>query len=193
MAPSREVHLRSKLPLQCVVAVGTIGLRCLPLQALDLESFGTRGRHGRHFLPCCRATTTFDSPIRMVTIVPIGTLHRIARAAHVFQATSCGSNPSRAEMRQRSERDRVAARLGHEHLRIAEAMGTSAVLERHYTLKELGAVWNLSTDTIARLFRDEPGVLKIGREQPRRGRRSYTTLRIPESVVQRVHRRLTIR
>ena len=98
-----------------------------------------------------------------------------------------------AEMRRRSERDRLAARLGHEHLRIAEAMGTSAVLERHYTVKELGAIWMLSRDSITKMFRDDPGVLKIGREQPRRGRRAYTTLRIPESVVQRVHRRLTFR
>ena len=98
-----------------------------------------------------------------------------------------------AEMRQQSERDRLAARLGHEHLRIAEAIGQSTVMERHYTVKEVAVLWRLSASSITRLFRDEPGVLKIGRGQPRRGRRSYTTLRIPESVVQRVHRRLTVR
>jgi hypothetical protein len=98
-----------------------------------------------------------------------------------------------AEMRQRQERERLAARLGEEHLRIAEMTAATGAVERHYTAKELGALWKLSTTTVARLFHDEPGVLKIGRDKPRRGRRSYTTLRIPESVVQRVYRRLTVR
>jgi len=98
-----------------------------------------------------------------------------------------------AEMRQESERNRLAARLGHDYLKMIEAMGPSTVVERHYTVKELAAIWRLSSSSIIRLFRDEPGVLKIGRERPLRGRRSYITLRIPESVVQRVHRRLIVR
>jgi hypothetical protein len=97
------------------------------------------------------------------------------------------------EMRNRQERERLAARLGEEHLRIAEMTAATGAGERHYTVRELGALWKLSTSSIARIFRDEPGVLKIGREQPRRGRRRYITLRIPESVVQRVYRRLTVR
>jgi hypothetical protein len=98
-----------------------------------------------------------------------------------------------AEMRQRAERERVAARFGDEHARMTGAAVINGAVERHYTAKELSEVWKLSTSSIIRIFRDEPGVLKIGREQPRRGRRSYTTLRIPESVVQRVHRRLAVR
>jgi transcriptional regulator GlxA family with amidase domain len=98
-----------------------------------------------------------------------------------------------AEMRRQAEREQLASRLGHEHLRIAEATAQTGAVERHYTVKDLGALWKLSTTTVARLFRDEPGVLKIGRDQPRRVRRSYTTLRIPESVVQRVYRRLVVR
>ena len=98
-----------------------------------------------------------------------------------------------AEMRQRQERDRLAARLVEEHLRIAEMTAATGAVERHYTAKEVGALWKLSTSTITRIFRDEPGVLKIGREQPSRGHRRYMTLRIPESVVQRVYRRLTVR
>jgi hypothetical protein len=98
-----------------------------------------------------------------------------------------------AEMRDRNERERLASRLGHEHLRIAETVGATGALERHYSVQEIGELWQLSGTTVARLFRNEPGVLKIGRAQQRRGRRSHTTLRIPESVVQRVHRRLTVR
>jgi hypothetical protein len=63
-------------------------------------------------------------------------------------------------------------------------------LERHYTPEEVGGLWKLSTDTVRRLFEREPGVLVIERTKTRAARR-YRTLRIPESVAQRVHRRLT--
>jgi hypothetical protein len=98
-----------------------------------------------------------------------------------------------AAMRQQSERDRRTARRGHEHLRMAEATASTGVMERHFTVQELGAIWQLSPNSITRIFRDEPGVLKFGRDQPRRGHRSYMTLRMPESVVQRVYRRLVVR
>jgi hypothetical protein len=62
-------------------------------------------------------------------------------------------------------------------------------LERHYTVSELSKLWFFSENTIRRLFFHEPGVIKIAR-QPTRIKRSYTSLRIPERVAQRVHRRL---
>jgi hypothetical protein len=98
-----------------------------------------------------------------------------------------------AEMRQRNDRERLASRIGHDQLRIAEAVGTNGAMERHYTVQEIGELWNLHPSTITRLFRDEPGVLKFGSMQSRRGRRCHVTLRIPASVVERVHRRLTVR
>lgn len=98
-----------------------------------------------------------------------------------------------AEMRQRNDRDRLASRIGHEQLRIAEMTAATCANERHYTAKELALAWNVSPSTVTRIFRDEPGVLKIGREVARRGHRGYVTLRIPESVVQRVYRRLVVR
>jgi len=57
-----------------------------------------------------------------------------------------------AEMRQRGERERLASRLGHEQLRIAEATVGAGAVERHYTVKDLGALRKLSTTTVARLF-----------------------------------------
>lgn len=54
--------------------------------------------------------------------------------------------------------------------------------ERHYSVTEVAVLWNLSRDSVRRIFRREPGVLVIGDR--------YVTLRIPESVLQRVHRRL---
>jgi len=61
--------------------------------------------------------------------------------------------------------------------------------ERHYNVAEIAAMWNLSPDAVRKLFDDEPGVLVLGRQGSAHKRR-YTTLRIPESVLQRVHRRL---
>jgi hypothetical protein len=51
-------------------------------------------------------------------------------------------------------------------------------------------MWSLSPDAARKIFQDEPGVLVLGALNPSHKRR-YTTLRIPESVLQRVHRRLT--
>ena len=68
--------------------------------------------------------------------------------------------------------------------------GTSVpVLERHYTPEEIAGLWSLSADTVRRLFEREPGVMVIERTKTRA--RRYRTLRIPESVALRVHRRLT--
>lgn len=67
---------------------------------------------------------------------------------------------------------------------------TSAHAERHYAVAEIAEMWNLSADKVRDLFEREPGVLVIGEQQPRNKRR-YTTLRIPQSVVERVHHRLS--
>ena len=62
-------------------------------------------------------------------------------------------------------------------------------LERHYTVAELSRLWFFSENTIRRLFTKEPGVVKIARPQTRL-KRGYTSMRIPERIAQRVHRRL---
>jgi hypothetical protein len=64
------------------------------------------------------------------------------------------------------------------------------LIEKHFTPAELAGAWNLSVETIRNLFRDEPGVLKIGKPNSRYKRR-YITLRIPVQVVERVRRRLS--
>jgi hypothetical protein len=70
--------------------------------------------------------------------------------------------------------------------------GSSVVsIERHYSLAEIAELWKLSADCVRKIFENEPGVLVIGNEQPRRGKRSYTTLRIPQTVLDRVHRRMS--
>ena len=66
--------------------------------------------------------------------------------------------------------------------------GTEAAFERHYSVDELSELWGLSTDFIRRLFLNEPDVVVFYHQRP--GRRVYRTLRIPESVAVRVHRRM---
>jgi len=65
-----------------------------------------------------------------------------------------------------------------------------SALERHYAPDDLAAIWNLSADTVRRIFDREPGVLVIEHTK-NSSRRRYRTLRIPESVALRVHRRMT--
>jgi hypothetical protein len=58
------------------------------------------------------------------------------------------------------------------------------VHEAFLTVAEVAERLKLNTETVRRLFLNEPGVIVIC--SPRRGRRVYRTLRIPERVFQRV-------
>jgi transcriptional regulator GlxA family with amidase domain len=61
--------------------------------------------------------------------------------------------------------------------------------ERHYTVSELASDWNVSRDTIRRLFLHEQGVLNLGKAK--KNKRVYRALRIPQSIAVRVYARLT--
>ena len=69
------------------------------------------------------------------------------------------------------------------------ALETSAAVERHYTPAEVAELWNLDVETIRRIFQDEPGVVVL-QAPVKKGKRPYKTIRIPQSVLERVHRRL---
>jgi hypothetical protein len=71
------------------------------------------------------------------------------------------------------------------------ATGEPRYAERHYSVGEIAELWGLSTEMIRKIFDREPGVIALGNESRLRGRRRYVTLRIPESVLQRVHRRFS--
>jgi hypothetical protein len=63
-----------------------------------------------------------------------------------------------------------------------------AAFERHFTVEQLSELWAMSPDFVRRLFRAEPGVVIF--YNPQKGKRVYRTVRIPESVAARVHRRM---
>jgi hypothetical protein len=62
--------------------------------------------------------------------------------------------------------------------------------EKHFSPDQLAEMWGVSVDSIRRIFREEPGVLKMGEKAPNH-KRQYLTLRIPESVAERVYTRLS--
>jgi hypothetical protein len=64
----------------------------------------------------------------------------------------------------------------------------SIALERHFTVSEVARRWGMSEKSVRRFFADEPGVLKWGSPETRM-KRGYCNLRIPESVLIRVHQR----
>jgi hypothetical protein len=67
---------------------------------------------------------------------------------------------------------------------------TASMAEKHYAPDELAELWGVHPETIRNIFREESGVLKIGDKNPKH-KRSYITIRIPVSVAERVHKRLS--
>lgn len=79
----------------------------------------------------------------------------------------------------------------HEEMDGRTEVASSGAFARHYTVAEIAAMWNLSKDTVRRIFQNEPGVLVLGgRSQGHK--RCYTTLRIPQSVLERVYRQYSL-
>jgi hypothetical protein len=73
--------------------------------------------------------------------------------------------------------------------RNSTAVPTALFREPHYSVADVSAMWNMSKDAARKIFQNEPGVLVLGSAGSKQKRR-YTTLRIPESVLKRVHQRL---
>ena len=66
-------------------------------------------------------------------------------------------------------------------------MRPATASERHYAPKEIAELWGVSQKSVIRVFEKEPGVLVIQNSLSRHTRR-HRTLRIPSSVLDRVHR-----
>lgn len=64
--------------------------------------------------------------------------------------------------------------------------------ERHYNPQEIGTTWGWSSKSVLRMFKDEPGVLKVERRGTRTNR-GYSSIAVPEAVLIRVHQRLTVK
>jgi hypothetical protein len=71
-----------------------------------------------------------------------------------------------------------------------KAGADTPALERHFSVQQIAEMWNLCENSIRELFKNEPGVVQIERSRSR-WKRGYSTLRIPQSVLERVHRRMS--
>lgn len=73
----------------------------------------------------------------------------------------------------------------------SEAVSSLAAssLEPHYSVQVLAELWRLDESTIRRIFEAAPGVLRLGNDKRRSGKREYFTLRIPASVAEREYQR----
>ena len=62
----------------------------------------------------------------------------------------------------------------------------SPTFERHYRIGELAEMWGLGRETVRKLVKDDPGVVKI-----RLGRKmAHTMYSVPASAARRIHTRL---
>lgn len=68
-------------------------------------------------------------------------------------------------------------------------MTEATINERHYRVDDVSEMWNISKDTVRRMFLNEPGVVRFARPRSKY-KRSYTTILIPESVLNRVYRQM---
>jgi hypothetical protein len=64
-----------------------------------------------------------------------------------------------------------------------------SAIEPHYSAAMVAELWHLDVETVRRLFQNEPGVVVL-QSPAKKGKRGYKTLRIPQSVLERVHKRL---
>jgi hypothetical protein len=62
--------------------------------------------------------------------------------------------------------------------------------EKHYFVKDIAELWGFSNDVVRRIFENEPGVIRVGRPEGLH-RRKYFSIRVPESVMRRVHRKIS--
>jgi hypothetical protein len=65
--------------------------------------------------------------------------------------------------------------------------------EAHYSVQQVAEEWGVDAETVRRTFIDEEGVLILGDQLRRNGKRAYLTIRIPESVLKRVYSERTTR
>ncbi|MEI9972437.1 MAG: hypothetical protein WDO73_10515 [Ignavibacteriota bacterium] len=71
----------------------------------------------------------------------------------------------------------------------AAVPATVVSIERHDSAGEIADIWGLNVETIRRVFDREPGVVVL-QGPVKKGRRPYKTIRVPQTVLDRVHRRL---
>ena len=66
---------------------------------------------------------------------------------------------------------------------MAALLVENTTFERHYRIGDLARLWGLGRETVRKLIKDDPGVIKI-----RMGRKkAHTIYSVPESAARRIH------
>ena len=69
---------------------------------------------------------------------------------------------------------------------MAASLVENTTFEKHYRISDLVRLWGLGRETVRKLVKDDPGVIKI-----RMGRKkAHTIYSVPESAAHRIHTRL---
>jgi hypothetical protein len=70
--------------------------------------------------------------------------------------------------------------------KLAAMLVESTAFEKHYRVGDLARMWGLGRETVRKLVKDDPGVVKV-----RMGRKkAHTIYSVPESAASRIHTRL---
>jgi len=66
---------------------------------------------------------------------------------------------------------------------VAALLVENTAFERHYRIGDLARLWGIGRETVRKLVKDDPGVIKI-----RMGRKkAHTIYSVPESAARRIH------
>lgn len=69
---------------------------------------------------------------------------------------------------------------------MAALLVENTTFEKHYRISDLARLWGLGRETVRKLVKDDPEVVKI-----RMGRKkAHTIYSVPESAARRIHTRL---
>jgi hypothetical protein len=125
---------------------------------------------GLHFAACRRSTTLLYVPNR-----------RARKLRESYPAQPGKAHNGRLTANQ-------ICSLGSELIISGNFMSDpeGTTFEKHYRVGELARLWGLGRETVRKLVKDEPDVIKI-----RLGRKkAHTIYTVPESVARRIHTRL---
>jgi len=80
-----------------------------------------------------------------------------------------------------ASRERAAPKLAE-----VSTVPGEATFEKHHRIGDLAKLWGLGRETVRKIIKDDPGVVKIrmGRKKP------HTIYSVPESAAHRIHTRL---
>jgi hypothetical protein len=66
-------------------------------------------------------------------------------------------------------------------------MSSDSSFEQHFRVSDLAFTWRLGRETVRKLVMNEPGVMRVSLGR----KKSNFTYSVPQSVAERIHRRLT--